>query len=178
MASAISRRIKSSIEALQKKKYEESLLNCFPALDKTAKRRSPNKKVGERFRNFIKDQWRIIAPIGLGTLMGEGCTFGGMAYEDAIYNLARNHLVHEGEFSCNMRFTSKKYSVVGGDWALSENNIFALILAVITAKENKGLSLSPDIQLILFGEKTSVNMLWGKEDEICTKIESHFLNKR
>jgi hypothetical protein len=178
MESPISRRIEKSIKALKRNDYEDSLLNCFPALDKTASIRRPSDGVGNRFKSFIKDQWRIIAPIGLGSLMGKGCTFGGMTYENAIYKLARNCLIHEGEFSSNMRFTSKDVSVVGGEWALSEKNIFALIISVVTAKENGQLLLSPDIDLRFFGEATSVNRLWGKEDEIRIKIEEIFKTSR
>ena len=39
-ASSISRRIESSIQAMNRKAYEDAFIHLFPAIDKTAKKRS------------------------------------------------------------------------------------------------------------------------------------------
>ena len=156
------------------KDYESSLLHCFPALDKTASIRRPNEGVGQRFKKFLNDQRNIIAPIGLGMMMGQGCTFGGISFEEAIYNLARNHLVHEGGFAENLKISDDRKSILGGNWNLSEANILSLIIATISAKENKDESFSKEIQIKLLGQQVNLNKLWGEEDELRRKIELKF----
>jgi hypothetical protein len=58
--SSISRRVESSIKAYQEGDFETSLVHLFPALDKTAKKRRPRDRVGERIKSFIDDELEII----------------------------------------------------------------------------------------------------------------------
>lgn len=171
---AISKRISSALDHLQNNKFEESLLNLFPALDKTAQLRFPSEGVGNRFKKFISDQWDIIAPIGLGSFIGKKCTFGGITYEEAIYKLARNHLIHEGEFNSDMSFTNNDGSIVGGRWELSNKNILALIISVISAKENKNLKLGQEKTIVLMDRKIKLDSLWGEEDSIRKQLFNSF----
>ena len=168
--SSISRRIKSAISEFQKKDYESCLLHCFPAIDKTAKLRYPKAGVGRRFESFLSDQFDIIAPIGLGSRFGKGCTFGGLSYERAIYNLARNALVHEGNLDQLLTINESKISVIGGNWALSDRNVLALIIAVVVAKENLKEYLDFEIEILLFNKRFSLNSLWGKEADLRSLI--------
>ena len=62
------------------------------------------------------------------------------------------------------RFTKEGFSVLGGRWALSSSNIVALNVAIVTARENNDILLPRDIQVNLFGERVSLNSLWGAED--------------
>ncbi|BCV65919.1 hypothetical protein TUM17387_12780 [Shewanella carassii] len=174
MNSAISRRLENALLSLFDKDYEASLLHCFPAIDKTASKRRPNVAVGKRFKAFLSDQRNIIAPIGLGVKMGKGCTFGGMSFEEAIYDLARNHLVHEGEFADSFEIKSAHGSRLGGSWELSSANILALIVATLVAEENKGEAFSKTYELEIFGQKVDLNTLWGKEELVTEIIDSAF----
>ena len=175
MNSAISRRLEKALLSLFEKDYEASLLHCFPAIDKTASKRRPDDRVGPRFKAFLCDQRNIITPIGLGVKMGKGCTFGGISFEDAIYRLARNHLVHEGELADNFEITTTHHSRLGGNWELSSSNILALIVATLVAKENSGELFSKNYELELFGQKVDLNTLWGQEELITDIIESAFV---
>lgn len=175
MNSAISRRLEKALLALFEKDYEASLLNCFPAIDKTASVRRPNQGVRVRFKEFLNDQRNIIAPIGLGVKMGSGCTFGGISFEEAVYNLARNNLVHEGELAKNFEITNNPGSILGGDWQLSEANILGLIIATISAKENVNQSFSRSYEIGLFDQIVDLNKLWGQEVQLTEMIEKEFL---
>lgn len=175
MNSAISRRLENALLSLFEKDYETSLLHCFPAIDKTASKRRPNVGVGKRFKAFLSDQRNIIAPIGLGVKMGKDCTFGGMSFEEAIYDLARNHLIHEGELADSFEITADRGSRLGGNWALSSANILALIVATLVAKENTEEAFSKAYELELFGQKVDLNALWGKEELVTRIIDSAFV---
>lgn len=171
---AIFRRLESAILSLFEKDYESSLLHCFPAIDKTASKRRPKVAVGKRFKAFLNDQRNVIAPIGLGVKMGEGCTFGGMPFEKAIYDLARNHLVHEGEYANSFSITAARGSRLGGIWELSSANIFALIVATLVAEENKNEAFSKAYEFEILGQKVDLNTLWGKEQLVIEIIDSAF----
>jgi hypothetical protein len=166
MNSAISRRLEKALVALFDKDYETSLLHCFPAIDKTASKRRPKQGVGKRFKSFLDDQRNIIMPIGLGMKMGRGCTFGGILFEDAVYDLARNNLVHEGEFADNFKVHEKQGSRLGGSWLLSDKNILALIIATVAANENQNEMFSKSYPVTLCNKHFDINDLWGKEKDI------------
>jgi hypothetical protein len=172
MHGEISRRIKASINALDAREYEQALLNVFPAMDNTARRRRPNDGVGERIKKFVRDQTAIIAPIGLKVQLGQGCTFGGMSLEDAIYVHARNNLVHEGGLPPEFAIHDQSYSVLGGNWKLSEDCVYSLILAVVTAVENASVQLSSEKLFPIFGQTFHLNELWGKEAEVKELIKA------
>lgn len=173
-ADAITRRVEDALNLLADQNYESALLNTFPALDATAKLRRPTAGVGIRFRQFIQDQIGIIAPIGLSVVLGRDCTFGGVHLEDAWYNLARNTLVHEGELPNNFQVSHLPQSIVGGDWRLSDRNVFALILSIVSARENQGKLLNEDMVVNILGTKLNLNTLWGAEDSIRKLIVSNW----
>lgn len=175
MNSAISRRLENALLSLFEKDYETSLLHCFPAIDKTASKRRPNEGVGKRFKAFLSDQTNIISPIGLGVRMGKGCTFGGMSFEEAIYDLARNHLIHEGEFADSLEISAARGSRLGGSWELSSANILALIVATLAARENSEEAFSTAYELELFGQQIDLNTLWGKEKLVHEMIDLAFV---
>lgn len=174
MNSSVSIRVEAAIKHFETHNYEESLLNLFPAIDKTAKLRFPKYKVGVRFKTFIANQFDIISVIGFGSLIHPNCKFGNVTFQHALYKLARNNLIHEGEFSDNMKFIPGSTSTVGGNWKLSETVIIALILSVISAKENKMLKCKSSYSINLLEEKFEVNSLWGSEDYIKQKIRNKF----
>ncbi|MEZ5470403.1 MAG: hypothetical protein R3E90_01345 [Marinicella sp.] len=171
---AIPNRVESSLRHLKNNNYEEALLNLFPAIDRTAKLRRKKLGSGLRFKKFIADQFDIVSVLGFGSLISSDCKFGGETFQHVLYQLCRNSLVHEGELASNMKIVSGSASIVGGNWELSENIIFGLIIAVITARENKKSKLSVNYQVSFLGEMFSLNSIWGEEEVIKKKIKTIF----
>lgn len=63
--SGVSRRLQQCIERLQANDYEGALVNLFPAIDKTAKKRRRKAGVGVRIRSFLKDEEVLITAVGM-----------------------------------------------------------------------------------------------------------------
>lgn len=55
------------------KDFEAALVHYFPALDKTAKKRRPAAKVGERIRAFLDDELEIISDIATKNIFIVNC---------------------------------------------------------------------------------------------------------
>lgn len=79
------------------------MVNFFPALDKTAKRRRPKDGVGERIRRFIFDQEAIITAIATGHVF-QNIFVNGMSFPEAIYKFGRTPIAHEGELDPRLTF--------------------------------------------------------------------------
>ena len=73
--SAISRRIEKALKAIIEDDYEEALLNIFPALDKTAKKRRPLVRgVVERMTEFIREEVKYITGLTTSNSFGNFST--------------------------------------------------------------------------------------------------------
>jgi len=57
----ISRRLEQCIQHLQSDDYEGALVNLFPAIDKTAKKRRPKDGVGKRIKAFLEEEETLIS---------------------------------------------------------------------------------------------------------------------
>ena len=160
------RRVEDAFDAIRLGRTESAALHLFPAIDATARARRPTESVGARFRALIQDQIGIIAPLGLSVVLGRDCTFGGIALEDALYKLGRCTLLHEAGLSDSFAFSESRHSMLGGKWLLSHHFLCALLVSVVTARENRGLAVRRDFSLNILGSIESVNDLWGEEDRI------------
>lgn len=80
----ISRRIEQCIERLQYRDYEGALVNLFPAIDKTAKKRRHKDGVGKRIKAFLKDEEVLITAIGTGNVF-RNFSYDGVSFHDALY---------------------------------------------------------------------------------------------
>jgi len=83
-ASGISRRIEHCVRAVGAQDYESALINLFPALDKTAKKRRPKVGVGRRFRGFVEDEEGIISAIATRNIL-RNISVDGITVPHAIY---------------------------------------------------------------------------------------------
>src|SRR3990172_10754339 len=101
--SSISRRIQSCINYADAGNYESAMVNFFPALDKTAKRRRPKDGVGDRIRRFISDQEAIITAIATGNVF-RNISINGVSFPEAIYKFGRTPIAHEGELHPPLTF--------------------------------------------------------------------------
>ena len=76
--SGVSRRVQQCVERLQAQDCEGALVNLFPAIDKTAKKRRPKEGVGGRIKAFLHDEEVLITAF-TGNVI-RGCSFDGMRF--------------------------------------------------------------------------------------------------
>jgi len=93
-STAISRRIESCINYANVQNYESALINLFPALDKTAKKRRHREGVGSRIKKFIADQEEIITAVSTRNIYKD-IQINGINFPEAIYKFGRTSISHE-----------------------------------------------------------------------------------
>lgn len=164
--SGISRRMQQCIQHLQARDPEGALVNLFPAIDKTAKRRRPKDGVGKRINSFLQDEEVLITAVGTGNVF-KGCTFNGKAFHDALYEFGRTPIAHEGELDPRLQFNDSGGLQIGVDsWNLPVSFIAGMALAVIIAPENKGERTADGLSVVVLGARFMVNDIWGRPDEV------------
>ena len=171
-ASAISRRISSCLKLYNEKKYEESLINLFPALDQTAKKRRPIG-VGERIKKFISDQESIIFYLATRQIFKD-MKIDGKNFPEAIYEFARNPLMHEGELDPRLAFSFERPIEVGTVWNLPPPFILTICTSVIIAPENKDEQSEINATIKVAGIDYPLNELWGQEKMVKSMIKERF----
>ena len=169
--SAISRRVEKGLKALIEKDYEEALLNIFPALDKTAKKRRPQVGVGERIREFIRDEGKYITGLMTSSAIGN---FKANGYEmpQVIYKFARNSLLHEGEIDdSKLTINEEGYIRFGpGVWSIPDYYIKGLLVVIILAPENRNTFGCNKYEMVLMKRKYKLGTLWGRKDIFKVKL--------
>lgn len=175
----VSRRLQQCIERLQAGDHEGALVNLFPAIDKTAKKRRPKAGVGARIRQFLKDEEVLITAVGTGNVF-KGCNFDGMTFEDALYKFGRTSIAHEGELDPRLRFNQDNGLQIGKDnWNLPISYIVGMALAVITAPESKGEQTAEGLSVNVFNRQFALNELWGEPQlvraHICEAFRDPYL---
>jgi len=169
-STGVSRRLQQCIERLQVNDYEGALVNLFPAIDKTAKKRRPRAGVGHRIRSFLKDEEVLISAVGTGNVF-KGCSFGGVTFEDALYKFGRTPISHEGELDPRLKFNDNGGLQIGqNNWNLPSSYIVGMALAVITARENAGEKTAEGLGITIFGKRFGLNELWGEAGAIRSHI--------
>ena len=115
-----------------------ALIQLCIAIDGTAKNEYPRKKVGERFRAFIKANQDIITFFTFRTNIFIDCQFGNYTIEEFIYKVLRCGLLHEGEVSAMFKFSDAGEPIAVSDkqWCLPRTFVFGTLLAVIGAPTN------------------------------------------
>ena len=156
--SGISRRIQQCIERIQRQDWEGALVNLFPALDKTAKKRHPKAGVGERIRAFLEEEEALISAVATGNVL-KGIHSGGISITDALYKFGRTSIAHEGELDPRLQFNEGGSLVIGQEkWNLPTGYIVGMSLAVVVAPENSTESVDTKLGFNLFGEQRNVSM--------------------
>jgi hypothetical protein len=159
---------------MQARDWEGALVNLFPALDKTAKRRRPKVAVGERVRGFLEDEEALISAVATGNVF-KGVYVDGLSITDALYKFGRNSIAHEGELDPKLRFTEDGSLVIGKDgWALPVGYIAGMTLAVVVAPENAHESIDASLSFNLFGHEHELSRLWGQRHMVCAVITEKF----
>jgi len=173
--SSISRRISSCINYARAGDYEAAMVNYFPALDKTAKRRRPKDGVGARIRRFISDQEAIITAIATGNIL-QNISVNGVTFPEAIYKFGRTPIAHEGELDPRLTFNDTGSLQIGNTWNLPSSYITGLCVAVISAPENMQEFIEAPLRLSIFGREFQINELWGAEPLVKKIIADAFQN--
>jgi len=152
------------IEHLQNHDCEGALVNLFPAIDKTAKKRRPKDGVGKRIKAFLQDEEVLITAVGTGNVF-RGCSFDGISFHDAIYKFGRTSIAHEGELDPRLKFNSDGGLQIGrGNWNLPLGYIVGMSLSVIIAPDNLGEQTSSGLGIAIFEKQFELNDIWGKPE--------------
>lgn len=172
----ISRRIEQCIVHLQSSECEGALVNLFPAIDKTAKKRRPKAGVGERIKAFLADEEATISAVGTGNMLVD-ISIDGISVPDALYKFGRTPITHEGELDPRLRFTTDGSLRIGtNNWELPIGYIIGMCIAVIAAPENRGERLSRELAISILGRQFRINEIWGARECIEAHIGDIFNN--
>ena len=175
--SGVSRRLQQCIERLEKQDCEGALVNLFPAMDKTAKKRRPKDGVGSRIKAFLQDEEVLITAIATGTVL-QGCNADGVTFHEALYKFGRTAIAHEGELDPRLTFNIDGGLQIGKDrWNLPITYIVGMSLAVIIAPENAGERTADGLGMVVFGKQFVLNDIWGRPDSVREHICAMFRNK-
>jgi hypothetical protein len=176
--SGISRRLQQCVERLQPRDYEGALVNLFPAIDKTAKKRRPKDGVGPRIRAFLEDEEALITAVATGNILTR-IYDNDMSITDALYKFGRTPIAHEGELDPRLKFNDAGSIEIGtGRWNLPSGYIVGMTVAVVVAPENEVERVSDDLGITLFGQQFRVNELWGQREMVRGLICERFRNPR
>lgn len=160
-----SRRLQQCFERLHMNDFEGALVQLFPAIDKTAKKRRPKEGVGSRIRSFLRDEEILISIVATGNAIR--CTIDGVDVADALYKFCRTSIAHEGELDPRLSFNQDGRMRLGFDkWNLPSEYIFGMALSVVIAPENVNEKIDGEICLNLFDKQFMVNDMWGRSDMI------------
>ena len=175
-ASGISRRIEHCVRSLAVRDNEAALVNLFPAMDKTAKKRRPKDDVGKRIRGFIGDEEGIISAIATGNIF-RNINIDGIDFPQAIYKFGRTAILHEGELDPRLQFNDSGSLQIGKVWNLPSPYITAMCVSVVVAPENAGEQLSNPPRLSVFDRSYNLNELWGQRSKIRELVCEVFKNE-
>ena len=177
----ISDRVLECIAKYNANDLDNALIQVCIALDGTAKKEYPRiKRVGERFKAFIKDNQDIITYLTFNTNMLINCQFGKFTVEQFMYKVLRCGLLHEGEVPALFEFTAPGEPVSIGDtkWRLPKTFILGTLLSVIGAASNETQVLPDDIEITIMGQTFKANELWGHAEAIRNTMTSSLHHNR
>ena len=172
----VSRRLLQCIKHLHENDFEGALVNLFPALDQTAKRRRSKDGVGKRIKAFLEEDEKLISIVATGNCFSN-IVCDGISITDALYKFGRTSIAHEGELDPRLEFNSDGSVLIGTDkWNLPSGYITGMCIAVITAKENANEYIHEPLAITVFDRSFSIEELWGNPEEIKTHICGQFNN--
>jgi len=169
----ISKRIFETFRKLHEGDLENALLQVCLAIDATAKNKYGKKTgVGARFRKLIDDNEQFIRFVHMG-----GKTYllvtGDLKFADrgkisnVVYKYMRNPLVHEGDSTSNIAFsTESKIGHEGEKFIVNHYLIWGLALVVVGDSTNDNCNFDEEIEILIDEVELKINSLWGSMDNI------------
>lgn len=175
-ATGVSRRVLQAIKHMQTSDHEGALVNLFPAIDQTAKRRRPKEGVGKRIKAFLEDEEKLISTVATGNCLSN-IVCDGISITDALYKFGRTSIAHEGELDPRLEFNLNGSIEIGSDkWNLPIGYIIGMCVAVIIAEENDAESFDDQLSITVFDKQFSIESLWGNGAELKSHICCKFQN--
>jgi hypothetical protein len=177
----ISDRIAECVAKYNTNDLDNALIQICIAIDATAKKEYPKtKKVGERFKGFIKSNQDIITFFTFSTNIFIDCQFGKYTVEQFIYKVLRCGLLHEGDVPAMFQFAESGAPIEISDrqWRLPKTFILGAMLAVIGATSNAGQVLPDSMTVSIMGKTFAVNELWGHSDVVRNIIDTYMTTGR
>lgn len=170
----VSRRILQCVKHLQENDLEGALVNLFPAIDQTAKRRRPKDGVGKRIKAFLEEEEKLISVIATGNFLSN-IRCNDISITDALYKFGRTSIAHEGELDPRLEFNANGAIEIGTEkWNLPSGYIVGMCIAVITASENVNEQIEMPFSITVFEKSFPLNSMWGDSAVIKVHIEEHF----
>ncbi|MEQ3723520.1 hypothetical protein [Alcanivorax sp.] len=175
--SHIASRIEKAIESYQESDYEDALLQLFPAMDATAKKRYSKFGNAKRMKQFIADDHGIIWAAATGMLIGS-INIDGTDLPSAVYKFARCTLIHEGGLDRRISFNAPGMVMLSANnWRFPPTFIPALIMIVVMAPENKGLTSSTELDYGFLGQQLQIDQLWGDKARVQEICDQHYAGR-
>ncbi|PSW53906.1 hypothetical protein [Photobacterium leiognathi] len=172
----VSRRVLQAIKHIQEHDHEGALVNLFPAIDQTAKRRRPKDGVGKRIKAFLEDEEKLISIVATGNCLSN-IVCDGTSITDALYKFGRTAISHEGELDPRLEFNLNGSIEIGSEkWNLPVGYIVGMSIAVITAKENSAEFFDEQLSINIFNKSFQIDSLWGNNSELKKHICNKFRN--
>ena len=171
---SVADRVTECINKYNANDLDNALIQLCIALDGTAKNEYPRiKKVGERFKAFIKANQDIITFFTFNTNMFINCQFGQYTIEQFIYKVLRCGLLHDGEVPTMFKFAEPGEPISIGDkqWCFPKTFVFGVLLAVIGASSNSKQSVAEQLGVTVMGNSFKINELWGRADLVRKTME-------
>lgn len=148
---------------MQAEDWEGALVNLFPAIDQTAKRRRPKDRVGSRIKAFLEDEEALISAVATGNIFTR-IFVDGVSITDALYKFGRTSIAHEGELDPRLQVNRTGSIEIGSDrWNLPSSYILGMSTAVMAAPENQNEHMNDQATFTLFGRQIPINDLWGQK---------------
>ncbi len=173
--SAIGNRIHEAISKVAAGDLENALIQVSIAIDASGKKKRPNKGVGVRYKEFIRDHESLIyfMVVGIKSSAKPVMSFpveNGETIDiaQAYYKSVRNGLLHDGEIG-------DKLEIVEGnvirykDNKISISNVilWALILAVVCDPVNSNEKLEGTHTLTTTrGTQIHIHESWGRQEKV------------
>lgn len=165
----ISDRVIECINKYNDNDLANALIQMCIALDGTAKKEYPKiKKVGKRFKEFVKANQDIITFFTFNTNIFINIQIGKYAIEKFMYEVLRCGLLHEADVPEMVKFVEpgQPITISQNRWCLPKTFIFGTLLAVIGAASNASQSVPNEIGVVIMGQMFKVNDLWGRADMV------------
>ena len=177
--SAVGKRLEEAIAKVAAKDLENALIQVSIAIDISGKKKWPKKKVGERFKDFIREHESLIFFMTIG-IKGEAKPMfsfpgaNGERYDIAhvYYKAVRNGLLHDGEISENLKIVEDNvFMWVDGKITISKMILMALILAVVCDPVNANEKFGKR-HVITFSDGAVIKLheMWGNKENLYNLI--------